>query len=617
MKRPHFALPEIYDDSLSYYDVLRKLIKSMYAIVDNLNKIPEQIANEAKAREQGDTTLRQSITDETSAREQGDQEIREGVSNKISELKGDIAESYTSVEENLQPLKIYDGIRLYVTSEKYCLEPDQYMETAVYKLLANAEYLIKGQTFNTDARSTVYVVSENYISSDISARTEIGGGISTYKGEINKIYELTYTPDSDCYLYVQKQIATTSFNFENSVFGLVKKLKVDVVDKKVDDLDANITDRLLNKQDNLYYDNDVTDTADSGLIKRDMSVYADNNAKHIVLSVQQGEIYIISGSSNNAYYAGAWFRKNGVNTTFLFNGNGEIFEDYIVRIPADVDTLVVNGHNSLHVLKVIKKIPFSNSDLKQIYDNKESITDTNFEIENLERRVLKAEKGNDFAWKSFDKPYFVFFHDDTNSYTEEFANIFASNNAPLCESVIVSNIPEHIDTLRSIVSNGGELFAHYDASPNEATPDSDWYSYTAEVKREIESYGFDCRGIVRANSTVKYTNKGEKYCRRYFDYAMDGVGISEQYKLKRILILNYSNLDAMKNAITTSLASNGFYAFGFHGGRSDESWFTADAISEIVAMIKSGGGEIVNMSYLFDTFGTTALEKRLSALENS
>ena len=43
MKRTHFALPEIYDDSLSYYDVLRKLIKSMHVISDNLNKIPEQI----------------------------------------------------------------------------------------------------------------------------------------------------------------------------------------------------------------------------------------------------------------------------------------------------------------------------------------------------------------------------------------------------------------------------------------------------------------------------------------------------------------------------------------------------------------------------------------------
>ena len=92
MKRPHFALPEIYDDSLSYYDVLRKLIKSMHVISDNLDKIPEQIANEAKARLLGDQNLQQNINSEATTREQADQEIREDVSDKISELKGDIAE---------------------------------------------------------------------------------------------------------------------------------------------------------------------------------------------------------------------------------------------------------------------------------------------------------------------------------------------------------------------------------------------------------------------------------------------------------------------------------------------------------------------------------------------
>ena len=87
---------------------LRKLIKSMHVISDNLNKIPEQIANEAKARllgdqnlqqninseattrEQGDTALQQNINSEATTREQADQEIREDVSDKISELKGDI-----------------------------------------------------------------------------------------------------------------------------------------------------------------------------------------------------------------------------------------------------------------------------------------------------------------------------------------------------------------------------------------------------------------------------------------------------------------------------------------------------------------------------------------------
>lgn len=82
MKRPHFALPEIYDDSLSYYDVLRKLIKSMHVISDNLNKIHDQIANEAKARFLGDQNLQQNINAETSAREQADQGLQTNIDNE-------------------------------------------------------------------------------------------------------------------------------------------------------------------------------------------------------------------------------------------------------------------------------------------------------------------------------------------------------------------------------------------------------------------------------------------------------------------------------------------------------------------------------------------------------
>ena len=85
--------------------------------------------------------------------------------------------------------------------------------------------------------------------------------------------------------------------------------------------------------------------------------------------------------------------------------------------------------------------------------------------------------------------------------------------------------------------------------------------------------------------------------------------------MSRVIVVFYNNSKYKKIVITTYFYWDGFNAFGFHGGRPDESWFTADAISEIVAMIKSGGGEIVNMSYLFDTFGTTVLEKRLSDLK--
>ena len=43
-KYPHFAIPEIYGESLSYYELLRKLVKTMNVMIDNYNTIPDQIA---------------------------------------------------------------------------------------------------------------------------------------------------------------------------------------------------------------------------------------------------------------------------------------------------------------------------------------------------------------------------------------------------------------------------------------------------------------------------------------------------------------------------------------------------------------------------------------------
>ena len=48
MNNVHFAIPEIYGDSLSYYDLLSKLVKAMNTVIENYNTIPDQIAEEVK-----------------------------------------------------------------------------------------------------------------------------------------------------------------------------------------------------------------------------------------------------------------------------------------------------------------------------------------------------------------------------------------------------------------------------------------------------------------------------------------------------------------------------------------------------------------------------------------
>ena len=44
MKNVHFAIPEIYGETLSYYELLRKLVDKTNELIDNYNTVPEQIA---------------------------------------------------------------------------------------------------------------------------------------------------------------------------------------------------------------------------------------------------------------------------------------------------------------------------------------------------------------------------------------------------------------------------------------------------------------------------------------------------------------------------------------------------------------------------------------------
>ena len=48
MNNVHFAIPEIYGETLSYYELLRKLVEKTNDLIDNYDTIPEQIAEAVK-----------------------------------------------------------------------------------------------------------------------------------------------------------------------------------------------------------------------------------------------------------------------------------------------------------------------------------------------------------------------------------------------------------------------------------------------------------------------------------------------------------------------------------------------------------------------------------------
>lgn len=241
-----------------------------------------------------------------------------------------------------------------------------------------------------------------------------------------------------------------------------------------------------------------------------------------------------------------------------------------------------------------------------------------WEMENLERRVYNAENKVEFAWAKFDKPYFCFIQDDLNDTVVSFINAFHNKSTKLSEAIIPSNITDaKKEVLDILVKDGGEILAHYSGNPNDDTSDDEWLTYTRDIKKMIESYGYKCRGIIRAGNTGESTKKGEKYCRKYFDYADDKMGISPQYDLPRVGIWNFATIDDFKAWIDTCANINGIHGCGFHGVAPDKDWVTPEAMGEIIDYIKNKGNcEITTYSDLFDRFGSSSFEQRILALES-
>ena len=88
MKRPHFALPEIYGEPLSFYEILSKLRRLLNDETDDRKntdaELQRNINTEASAREQADTALHNGLTTETKAREQADTTLQRNINAETS-----------------------------------------------------------------------------------------------------------------------------------------------------------------------------------------------------------------------------------------------------------------------------------------------------------------------------------------------------------------------------------------------------------------------------------------------------------------------------------------------------------------------------------------------------
>lgn len=101
MKRPHFALPEIYGEPLSFYEILSKLCQLLNEeTLDRKNaddELQHNLNTEATTREQADTTLRNGLTTEANTREQADTALQ----NAINTEKSAREQADTTLQQNI------------------------------------------------------------------------------------------------------------------------------------------------------------------------------------------------------------------------------------------------------------------------------------------------------------------------------------------------------------------------------------------------------------------------------------------------------------------------------------------------------------------------------------
>ena len=321
--------------------------------------------------------------------------------------------------------------------------------------------------------------------------------------------------------------------------------------------------------------------------------------------------------------------------SYIDKGTLGTFEDFEFTIPSGAKYVSITSEKK--VVPVLKKKESVNR-IDRLYSTKadneiidslnENIgslkTELSFEFGNAYSRMLRDEKANEFEFKQADKVYFAFVIDDCNSFLPLALKTFKVNNVPLSSATIYSKMNTTYnsvtvkDTLIDLVENGGEVLAHYVGSLTNDNTNEEWLKITRTVKKNLESEGFEVRGIIRADSTVKNSTKGDKYARMYFDYS-DGLGKGIQYDLRRKMFIGVNTLDDMKSYIDTCCKTNGFYPFCFHGNRDDEPLATQENLQLIIDYIKSKGDNVEFTTYrdYYDKFKSTNLENRLIALEGN
>lgn len=373
--------------------------------------------------------------------------------------------------------------------------------------------------------------------------------------------------------------------------------------------------------------------------------YGNNGAyKHAFFNVTPGETYYVTGScatSNRTYPLGAFYGPYSDYRMSIFGDEANTqYSDYEIVAPENANRMVVNSCNLGEEIKVftkrriidaLKDFPEVTQTLAQVVDNETKLAvrvGRNFAPRTVDA-VIREAKRNPFEWKSYDKGYVSFVFDDLRDSIDHFAAVFEEYGIPICIAAIparryfqASGLTEPKGSytvgmdMRQVMQTaqglGGEIMTHNSIVINSRNQYdySTMYEYFVNSKDTLEELNLTVRGIIRAGGPDQISRSPEIERWLVAEYDYSNMGYTLNHTLERESI-NQPVAD-IKALIHNAATNHDWVRFMLHDYDYGDYFTDETVLREILDYCVSEGVAVVTYAHMFDTFGTSKIEKMIA-----
>lgn len=211
-------------------------------------------------------------------------------------------------------------------------------------------------------------------------------------------------------------------------------------------------------------------------------------------------------------------------------------------------------------------------------------------------------------YKTLERPYLTFVHDDCRACFEVLAQHFIDANIPLCVAtppsslVMKSSTISMREVLDKVVENGGEVLAHHaQQMTQEMLDDYDTcFEHFVTTKMVLENCGYDVNGIILAGGTGMVTGSpiSDMWIRSYYLYS-DLYGepeYTEPYFHARQSLVNLGTFEKAKERIQTAIANNEWLVMYLH----DWNDFPEEELIKLLDWVNEQGIEVNTYKQVYD-----------------